>query len=229
MKDLKARRGAFYLKRAVAEGEHEHQDFKYQISDAAKIARSISAFANHGGGCLLIGVKDNGVIAGVRNEEDIYVVEQAAGLYCRPEQKVEFSAFTAEDGAVVIRARVEASDVRPVMARHPDGSWHAYYRVADENILAPKLMVEAWRGRHGGRSPLLALTDRHRGLLSELESAGADGVTIDELMRRARMSESTFSMTVSDLYTMDVVDFHFGVGRMFRLILSVYGNREIKE
>ena len=31
----------------ILEGEHEHQDFKYQISDARKIARSISAFANN--------------------------------------------------------------------------------------------------------------------------------------------------------------------------------------
>ena len=81
MKDLRAIKGKFYLRQIIAEGEHEHQDFKFAISDARKIARSISAFANNSGGRLLIGVKDNGVIAGVRNEEDIYVVEQAAQLY----------------------------------------------------------------------------------------------------------------------------------------------------
>ena len=31
----------------VAEGEHLCQDFKYAISDPCKIARSLSAFANH--------------------------------------------------------------------------------------------------------------------------------------------------------------------------------------
>ena len=63
-----------------------------------KIARSLSAFANHSGGSLLIGVKDNGAIAGVRNEEDIYVVEQAAELYCRPAQHLEFTALRADEG-----------------------------------------------------------------------------------------------------------------------------------
>ena len=61
-----------YILSLIAEGEHEHQDFKYQISDARKIARSISAFANHGGGHLLIGVKDNGAIVGISSDEEMY-------------------------------------------------------------------------------------------------------------------------------------------------------------
>ena len=78
MKDLNPLKGKYYIEELVAQGEHQQQDFKFLISDARKIARSISAFANRDGGRLLIGVKDNGTIAGVRNEEDIYVVEQAA-------------------------------------------------------------------------------------------------------------------------------------------------------
>lgn len=220
MKDIKARRGAYYLKRAVAEGEHERQDFKYLISDAAKIARSISAFANHSGGSLLIGVKDNGVIAGVRNEEDVYVVEQAAQFYCRPSQKVEFTAFTAEDGAMVIRADVAAAANRQVMARHADGTWHAYFRVADENILAPDLMLRAWKRRAAGRSAIVRLTAEQRSLLACIEAAGDDGAEFDELTRGARMSEASAGEAVADLYAIGVVDFHFGRNRTFHLVLS---------
>ncbi|MCM1029497.1 MAG: ATP-binding protein [Pseudoflavonifractor sp.] len=145
MKDLRAVRGAFYIAGLIAQGEHEHQDFKYAISDARKIARSISAFANNDGGRLLIGVKDNGVIAGVRNEEDIFVVEQAASLYCRPEVVLRFTAFRCEGGLNVIRAEISpAGPLRPVMAQESDGRWRAYYRVADENIAAPELMVRSW-------------------------------------------------------------------------------------
>ena len=78
MKNLRASRGKFFIERLIAEGEHDRQDFKYTISDARKIARSLSAFANHRGGRLLIGVKDNGTVAGVRSEEDIYMIETAA-------------------------------------------------------------------------------------------------------------------------------------------------------
>ncbi|MDE7145999.1 MAG: putative DNA binding domain-containing protein, partial [Duncaniella sp.] len=86
MKDIKGVKGKYYIAKLIEEGEHEHQDFKFAISDARKIARSLSAFANNDGGRLLVGVKDNGVIAGVRNEEDIYVIENAAQMYCEPEQ-----------------------------------------------------------------------------------------------------------------------------------------------
>ena len=58
-----------YLEKLISEGEHVHQDFKFAISDARKIAKSLSAFANTEGGRLLVGVKDNGKIAGVRSEK----------------------------------------------------------------------------------------------------------------------------------------------------------------
>ncbi len=83
-KELKSKH---YIQNLIEEGEHEHQDFKFQISDARKIARSISAFANNDGGHLLIGVKDNGKIAGVRSEEEMFMIEQAAEMYCRPHKK----------------------------------------------------------------------------------------------------------------------------------------------
>ena len=74
-----------YIHTLIAEGEHQQQDFKFEISDARKIARTLSAFSNTDGGRLLIGVKDNGKIAGVRSEEEKYMIEAAAQLYCLPE------------------------------------------------------------------------------------------------------------------------------------------------
>ncbi|RLD33003.1 MAG: ATP-binding protein, partial [Bacteroidetes bacterium] len=71
-----------YIKDLIAEGEHQRLDFKFEISDSKKIARTLAAFANTDGGRLLVGVKDNGVIAGVRSEEEYYMVEAAASMYC---------------------------------------------------------------------------------------------------------------------------------------------------
>lgn len=144
MKDLRAIRGANIIPDMVSEGEHVHQDFKFAISDARKIARSISAFANNDGGRLIIGVKDNGVIAGVRNEEDIFVVEQAAERYCRPPQSPTFKAYRIE-GVHVIVAEIQKAVQRPVSVVEEQGAMKAYYRVADENIAAHPLMVRAWQ------------------------------------------------------------------------------------
>jgi predicted HTH transcriptional regulator len=73
-----------HIRRLIEQGEHQCLDFKFEISDARKIARSISAFANSNGGVLLIGVKDNGKIAGAQSEEEIYMAEAAAQMYCKP-------------------------------------------------------------------------------------------------------------------------------------------------
>ena len=50
-------------------------DFKFEISDSKKIARTLVAFANTDGGRLLIGVKDNGSISGIRSEEEKYMID----------------------------------------------------------------------------------------------------------------------------------------------------------
>ncbi|MDE6135298.1 MAG: putative DNA binding domain-containing protein, partial [Muribaculaceae bacterium] len=157
----------------ISMGENEHQDFKYSVSDARKIARSISAFTNNGGGRLLIGVKDNGVISGVRNEEDVYVVELAASRYCRPPHPVEFHAYKAEGGILVIVAEIEAAAERPVCVAEADGRLRAYYRVADENIAASPLMEAAWRQAASSAAPTLVLGAVHTSLLEFLAEGGA--------------------------------------------------------
>ncbi len=42
-----------YLQSLINEGEHQQQDFKYRVTDACKLAKSVSAFANTNGGCCI--------------------------------------------------------------------------------------------------------------------------------------------------------------------------------
>ena len=68
------------LIKMIAEGEHQRQDFKYCINDSRKIARSMVAFSNADGGRLLLGVRDNGSVAGVKSDEEYYMAEAAANF-----------------------------------------------------------------------------------------------------------------------------------------------------
>ena len=104
-----------YIKRLISEGEHCHQDFKFEISDARKIARSISAFANTEGGRLLVGVKDNGKIAGIRSEEEIYMIEAAANMYCQPNIELQTQTYHVE-GKTVLEIRIDEASDKPVYA-----------------------------------------------------------------------------------------------------------------
>lgn len=210
MKDLKTIRGKGYLLELIAQGEHVQQDFKYSISDARKIARSISAFANNQGGRLLVGVKDNGVIAGVRNEEDIYVIEQAAEMYCRPAQKVEFTAYSCGDQGVVIRASIAHASDRPVYAQEPDRSWKAYYRVADENISAHPLMVRTWRLMASGRHTLMHLDGPEYKILNALSTAGF--LTFNQALLTTGASRRMAESAIVRLGALGMIDYEYHKG-----------------
>lgn len=132
-----------YLLGLIAQGEHQQQDFKYKVQDAVKLSHSVSAFANTDGGRLLIGVRDDGNISGVRSEEEIYMMHAAAYKYCRPESKISFETFHA-DGKTVVIATIPPSTRKPIFAIDEDGRKVAYVRIADENIIASPVLLEIW-------------------------------------------------------------------------------------
>lgn len=218
MKDLKAIRGLRHLQQLIDQGEHEHQDFKYLISDARKIARSISAFSNNDGGRLLIGVKDNGTIAGVRSEEDLYMIEQAAERYCRPTVSVEFSAIKAGQGAVVFIASIPRAFERPVEVVEADGSLQAYYRVADENITAHPLMVAAWRESTSQEGTLITTTSTEGDILAFMRSTAPAGATHRQIALACHASLETTARAITRLASMGLLGFTYD-GHQFLITL----------
>lgn len=217
MKDLRPIRGRQYILDCIAQGEHQQQDFKYAISDARKIARSISAFANCDGGHLLVGVKDNGAIAGVRNEEDVYVIEQAAQLYCRPAQEVEFTAFNTGETGIVIRARIAKSPVPGVLAQEPDLSWRAYWRVADENIAAHPLQARAWERQASDQPETMTLDGAELALLKTV--AALAPIPVETAIRSVAASRLTAERAIVRLASMRLLAFAFSPSRGFLLTL----------
>lgn len=200
-----------YIERLIEEGEHEHQDFKYQISDARKIARSVAAFANHSGGHLLVGVKDNGNIAGVSSDEEIYMVEQAAQMYCRPPQQVTFQVFRVK-GRNVVKATVEEATEKPVKAPDENGVWRAYYRVADENVLASSLHVKILKKSvEDETDALIEFGENEQALLQYLESHG--GITVTGYMKLARLTRMHAEASLVKLSEMDLIRLQYHNGQ----------------
>ena len=156
-----------YIHALIAQGEHAEQDFKYEISDARKIARTLSAFANTHGGRLLIGVKDNGRVAGVRSEEEMYMIEAAAQLYCVPEVAISMATYRVE-GHTILIAEVAESQSKPVMARDENNKPWAYVRVADENILASPTHLYLWQQDRETQSSAITFTERESMVLDLL-------------------------------------------------------------
>ena len=111
-----------HIEKLIEQGEHQRQDFKFEISDSKKIARTLSAFSNTDGGKLLIGVKDNGVPAGVRSDEEIHMLEAAAQLYCKPEVGITFSEWQI-DGKLILEADIKKNQNALVSAPDKNGDY----------------------------------------------------------------------------------------------------------
>lgn len=169
----------------IQQGEHQTQDFKYCITDSRKIARSLVAFANTDGGRLLVGVKDNGRIAGVRSDEEYYMVESAAKMYSKPE--IEFTTRQhLIDGKTVLEVIIEPSADKPHFALDEAGKWWAYFRKDDENRLANKIMIEVWKRQKSKDGILITYSDAEKCLLDYL--ANHDKISVSKFARIGQLS-----------------------------------------
>lgn len=202
-----------YIYTLIAEGEHQQQDFKFEISDACKIAKTLSAFANTEGGRLLIGVKDNGRIAGVRSEEEKYMIEAAAELYCSP--TVNYSMQTHQvEGRTILIVQIEESDQKPIYAKDESGKYLAYLRIKDENILATPVHLCVWQQSGNPLGELIEYTEREHLLLDLLKEN--DQLSLNRYCRLAHISRRAAEHLLAKFIRYDIVEavfeghkFHF--------------------
>ena len=157
------------LFKMIREGEHQQQDFKFCINDSRKIARSLVAFANTDGGRLLIGVKDNGNIAGVKTDEEYYMIEAAARLYSKPEIEFETRQWHT-DGKTVLQIDIPPSPNKPHYAKDENQKWLAYVRFEDQNILASRILLEVWKKQQKPRGVFIRYTEEEQKLLHYLST-----------------------------------------------------------
>ena len=197
---------SLYLRRLISQGEHQQQDFKFAITDSKKIARSLSAFSNTDGGRLLIGVKDNGNIAGVRSDEEYYMIEAAAALYCRPEVAFEAKSWEVE-GKTVLEIKVEAAEKRPVVAPAKDDKWMAFVRVDDQNFLANKIQVEVWKRQKTGKPVAFSYSSKEKKLLAYLSKH--PHITFSKFCRIARIPRQEAEKTLINLIVLEIIQIHF--------------------
>lgn len=193
----------YYIQKLIDEGEHVHQDFKFAISDARKIAKSISAFSNTEGGRLLVGVKDNGKIAGVRSEEEIYMIEAAAKMYCIPEVNISNKIFRVQ-GKDVLEVSIEESKNKPVCAIDENNKPWAYVRINDENILADTVFLNRWKHNKQEEKVIVTYSEREKYLLDILSKNKE--LTLNQCSRLSRIPRITTSRLLADFIRFDLVE-----------------------
>jgi len=201
------------LKTLILQGEGEQLDFKNKISSCEKIAKTLVAFANSKGGKLLVGVADNGVIKGVKNEdEERYMLQRAGHLYCRPAIDLRFDEIYVDEKLVLL-AEVAESDTKPHYALGEDQKWWVYVRVKDKSILAGKVVVDVL---HRGSQPsgiLISYTEKEKELLDYIHNHPK--THLPELCRYLNLSRRKTQRILVNLIIAGVIDVHSTQGEEY--------------
>jgi predicted HTH transcriptional regulator len=192
-----------YLKKLISGGEGQQVDFKYCISDCRKIARTLSAFANSDGGRLLIGVRDNGGIAGVRSDEEYYMIETAAGLFCKPEIPFAIKQHLT-DGKTILEVLVSKGDKKPYMSRGEDGKWLAYFRHGDQNLVANTVILHLWRKNERKKGILIRFGRPENYLMEYLKTNGS--ITLSTFKKLAKIPSYRAEKIIVNLLLCNVLE-----------------------
>jgi predicted HTH transcriptional regulator len=174
------------LRQLIASGENDQLDFKQTISSASKIAKTIVSFANHKGGKLLIGVRDNKTIAGVRSEDEKYMLDLAAHFFCKPEIELTFNEIELE-GKVIIEADIPEGNNKPYYAKDEEGKWWVYIRHRDKSILASKITVEVLKKETKQQDTFIQYGPKEQGLIEYLSKN--ERITLKEYCKKMNISK----------------------------------------
>ncbi|RKE04553.1 AlbA family DNA-binding domain-containing protein [Marinifilum flexuosum] len=195
-----------YIEKLIREGEHQQQDFKFCITDSRKIAKSLSAFANTDGGRLLIGVKDNGKIAGTIVDEEFHMIQAAAEMYSKPKIEFESKVWTIH-GKNVLEITIEPSDDMPHSAQNENGKWLAYVRKDDENKLANRILLEVWKRKSKPTGTYLEYTETESLLLDHLKIN--ESISLNKFCRLAKISRYKAERILVKLICWEVLEPNF--------------------
>jgi predicted HTH transcriptional regulator len=201
----------------IAQGENDRQDFKYKVMDAAKLAKSVSAFANTRGGRLLIGVRDDGHITGVTSEEEIFMMRMAAEKYCQPAVEPLFQNINVAGKTVVVCEIPQALE-KPVCAMDdiiidhqtaqikPKGRPTAYIRINDENIVASPVFLQLWKDQIREEGTLVHFSQDEKAVI---EVISTEGDTLNGIVRKAAISRKKVIRIIANLIRFNLVSWNY--------------------
>ena len=196
-----------YIYNLISQGENQHLDFKHSITDSKKIARSLAAFANTDGGKLLVGVRDNGSIAGVESDEEFYMVEGAADLYCKPAIRFETKVWKLEGKTVLEITIPKINSDQLITAPNKDGIYRVYIRVNDQNFIVNNIYLKAWNKKKFGKGVLIRYNDPEKILFEYLTEN--ESISFSKFIRLVKLSKYKAEKILVNLIVLNLIKIEF--------------------
>ena len=131
-----------YVKALLKQDEGIQLDFKQNISNSLKVAKTIAAFANTSGGKLVIGISDKKQIIGIDADEEMYMIDQANIKHVSPPVSIYYEIFevsSLEDekpksDTIILIAHILESNSKPHAFVNGQLSKIFYYRQGDKSL-----------------------------------------------------------------------------------------------
>jgi len=195
-----------YIRKLIAKGENQQLDFKFGITDSRKIARTLAAFANTDGGRLLIGVKDNGSIAGVRTEEEFYMIQAASEMFTRPVVPFEVKEWTVNQKRVL---EIIVPAVKGILHSAPveKEDYLIYIRVKDENYPVNSVWLKAYKWKNSKTGTFIRFGESEKFLLDYLEKEPS--ITQSRYCKLAKVNSRTAENIIAGFIAIGMVSMDF--------------------
>jgi uncharacterized protein YuzE len=182
----------YQLRRLVMEGEGQHLEFKRKASHPEKIVREMIAFANSEGGTILIGVDDNGALAGVKYpEEEILSVRQAIHKHLKQPLVYHDSVIELSQNKFVLRLDIPPSEKRPLFFTVNAKERESYVRMKDMSIKASPQMNEIIRRKRQNKNIRFYFAEHELTLMRYLESNTF--ITLSQFQKLSGLNQFTAS------------------------------------
>ncbi|MDA0873571.1 MAG: ATP-binding protein [Bacteroidetes bacterium] len=197
------------IKRLVARGEGRHLEFKRRVPEPERLAKEVVAFANSGGGHLLLGVDDDGTIVGVKDsEEEEFALREALDMHIRPGLSWTSERIRVTAKRDVILVTVPDSKRKPhfIVINLEDGSGPSYVRVEDMSIEASPESIALMQLEYTAEGARFEFGDKELLLMRYLEQYGR--VTVDGFAQIADLDRSDAGALLVTLTRAGVLDQH---------------------
>lgn len=214
-----------YIQQLIKQGEHQELDFKFEISNSKKIAKTLSAFSNTDGGKLLVGVKDNGNISGIKSEEEIYMVNGAAELFCKPSIPLKIEPWEIK-GKTILEVTVNKAVTRPIYAKDDSGIWRAWIRKYDQNFMANRILIKSWARQKRKKGTFLEMTVKEKIFLEHLNKH--QKINFSKLRKITNSTRSQTENMLVNFLSLDIIQLDYFPNGVFYIYKNAdFDNRLI--
>lgn len=166
------------LRSLVARGEGSTLEFKRRVSHPDKIIREMIAFANSGGGILLVGIADDGSIPGLKYPEGESFVIYEALKKVTPAIPLQETFIPLGDSRTVLHYQIHESRIKPHYVRTEASTRECFIRVQDKSIKASREVREIMRRKQQLKDVHFRYGDHERILMKHLDENRA--ITLKE-------------------------------------------------